>query len=748
MSLSNFPQGAAPQLILKADFSKCTLGAPTFVTAKNYNQTVTFSDLDASAMTAFFGTSYAFLCQSIIDRSATDATDFISTIENSIVTVPGPFGADVSVLYQNIKNKTLNPGTNPSGAPNQTWFKIQRAVQAGGVAPAAIDSMYVSYWQKLQVAGAPPLDQFLAYGDPSQAAFWLSLYEYKKGFITIPGITPLRSGAGDARFMFRTDEDADGLHFLTRWDNSADNVPNPPGVPGVTVCTPADNLIVCPRGPNGEIGGKKTFFAQKSRTPLPQSDSWFRTEVFIEKGREQRRTQVAITPASTMKRNIICDLFSPVDLLGSVANNGAQAGIYGDDSVWSQMFFGGKYADSLPANYPLNGYIYDLQIWDRPPHMLEAPLFSTSVLLGVLHGPQSYTPTAPTGVVKYVSPTGTGDGATIGNPMSIVAANNSAMPGDHFWLRDGVYTIPLNGIRFYDGGTSWNPGEYVTYESYPGEQAIFDGAANQADEADVRVKMQGFFTCLRKIEIRNCSLQGVQMTGTDNKVEFCEIHDCWLSGIAISVSGGYPYANGRNIVRCNTIYNCSDVLRTGPSYANGGNADAISVSSGIRNIVEYNLCFHCSDDGIDVWRSTETTVWGNIVYNIGLGDGNGNCYKCGGSPGGVTMSTDHVFAYNLAIGGTGNGFSQNNGVRVTFYHNTSALNGGEGFSDLDSTAIVTGNISADTVKFSGSKAGHSLNSWDVVNGPEPDFISTTIGSSFYYKPLSGHMFANIGAYAA
>ncbi|MDP2380745.1 MAG: hypothetical protein Q8M35_09750, partial [Pseudohongiella sp.] len=205
MSLSNFPQGAAPQLILKADFSKCTLGAPTFVTAKNYNQTVSFSDLNASAMTAFFGTSYALQCQSIIDRNAANASDFISTIENSIVTVPGPFGADVPVLYQNIKNKSLDPGTNPSGAPNQTWFKVQRAVQAGGVAPAAIDSIYISYWQMLQVAGALPLDQFLSYGHASQAAFWLSFHEDKDGFINVPGLAPLRSGAGNARFILRVD---------------------------------------------------------------------------------------------------------------------------------------------------------------------------------------------------------------------------------------------------------------------------------------------------------------------------------------------------------------------------------------------------------------------------------------------------------------------------------------------------------------------------------------------------------------
>lgn len=407
-----------------------------------------------------------------------------------------------------------------------------------------------------------------------------------------------------------------------------------------------------------------------------------------------------------------------------------------------RIFFCGVYGKYEQTSFKVK--CANLEFHDN---YLPPTLASAAVILEILNGPQSYVATIPTGVVKYVSPTGTGVG-TFTDPMSIADANDGALPGDHFWLRGGTYAIPLNGIRFYEGGTSWAPGKYVTYESYPGEQAVFDGAANQAEEADVRVKFQNAFVCLRKVEIKNCSLQGVEMSGTDNKIEFCEIHDCWLSGITARVSEAAPFVNGRNIIRSNTIYNCSDVGRTGGgSYANGGNADAISISSGLGNIVEYNRCYNCSDDGIDGWRSTGTIVRYNLVYGMGLGDGNGNGFKCGGSPGGTASSLDQIYAYNISVGNTGAGFAGNNGVRTLMYHNTTSGNA-EGFTDFDSTARLIGNIAAETSRYSGSTAGHSGNSWNVSVGTTPTFISTNPSSSDYYKPPAGNVFEDIGAYAA
>lgn len=336
-----------PKKILHIDFSDCTLGAVTYQSTKNYNQSITIGNLNSSVMTSFFGSSYVLQCQSIVDVAVADAAAFTAVIENSIVTVPGPFGSDVSALYQNIKSKSLAPGTNPISAPNQTWIRILRALQPGSVKPSAIENIYISSWRKLQVAGALPLDQFLEADtgvDPSGQAFWLSLREQKKGFIDI-GSGP-NDAAGDARFIFRSDKDATGMHWLTRWDNSARGV----AVPG--------------------IPSNMTFVSNKVRTPLPPSNEWFKLETLIEHKNGQRRTVVAITPASTMVCTVIADLSVDEDLLGTSSLNGAQCGIYGEEAVWAQLFLDGLYSDALPARYPLNGYVHDLQVWASEPREL------------------------------------------------------------------------------------------------------------------------------------------------------------------------------------------------------------------------------------------------------------------------------------------------------------------------------------------------------------------------------------------
>lgn len=327
---------SAPRLILRADFSNCTIGAPTFVSAKNYNQTITFGDMNATAMNEFFDSGYLLRLQNIIDRDAVGAdnaarvADFTSVLENSIISVPGPFGGNVSVLYQNLKNRSQPPNT--VSIINQTWLNILR--NAPGSSPASnINTIYVSYWRKSQVAGALPLDQFLDYTHPSTQGFWRSEFEIKSG-----GYGGAEGG-GDYKIALRTDEDASGLFWLMRGDTRAANDPVP-GVPS----TPA------------------TLWNAVSVTPSVESNAWYKVEIFIQRHNAINRTYAAITMASTGVCTVICDVSVSGDLFGV---GDAQEGLY--RLPWSQMFLAGLYADGIPANYPLNSYLYDLQVWANAP---------------------------------------------------------------------------------------------------------------------------------------------------------------------------------------------------------------------------------------------------------------------------------------------------------------------------------------------------------------------------------------------
>lgn len=696
--------------IFKLYFDNLTLGAPSaspggstsnFLSYLSGTDTIggltvsTTGGVTNTAFDNFFGSTATLRIQSVSIDEAESAANIRNKINVELVDHVDMYGRTVKALDQTIARLATPPAeTNPP----QSEFQV---ALVNGATPA-IPRLFISYGFELPTALSSILTSPVSAGN-----HWASVGPEIKKYI----------GTDTAyRFSVQVQKrDSDGL---LRWRVQGDQY----SIPGGTIT---------------QVWGP--YYIEPEDFPVRLGEPGI-AELYIQ---DPVGGEADITTGITW-----CQISYADDSYVICNQRGGKQHI--DGSVYRTLFLGVAYSGANTAGYGIK--IWEPEVHDNFPYhprLLADTAFSPAILFGILHGPYSYTPTVPIGIVKYVSPTGTGVG-TFDDPMSIADANDDALPGDHFWLLGGTYTIPLNGIRFYSGGTSWAPGQYVTYESYPGEQAIFDGVANQAEEADVRVKLQDKFVCLRKVEVKNCSLQGIEMSSTDNKVEFCEIHDCWLSGITAAVSGGtasWPYANGRNIIRSNTIYNCSDVGHLTGSYANGGNADAISISSGYGNIVEYNLCYNCSDDGIDVWRSTASLVRYNSVYGMGLGDGNGNGFKCGGSPSGTTYSTDHIFAYNISVGNKSSGFAGNNGVRTLLYHNTTALNP-IGFDDFDSTTRLVGNIASESTRYTGSTSGHSGNSWNISVGTTPTFISTNPSSSDYYKPPVGNVFEDIGAYAA
>jgi hypothetical protein len=71
----------------------------------------------------------------------------------------------------------------------------------------------------------------------------------------------------------------------------------------------------------------------------------------------------------------------------------------------------------------------------------------------------------------YVSPTGAGTACSLAAPCSLISGLNQAQPGDEVVMRGGVYyqgeiVLPRSGT----------PGAPIVFRSYPGENAILDGA--------------------------------------------------------------------------------------------------------------------------------------------------------------------------------------------------------------------------------------------------------------------------------
>ena len=686
------------------DFSSVTLGTPVVVgsSTKQYTQTITSSSIVSSVMNGFFDTNYTLQMQLTADRdivgadAAAKVADLTTLIENSIVTVPGPYGTNVQALYQNTKTRTTAIGT--ANSQPQNWFRVLRdALGAGGsgVPGSAMKKFYCSYWVKMQVDGADPLATNLDFSHVSGNAFWRVFFDVKSG-----GYLGYEGG-GDLRITVRIHEDATGLYWRTQMDNSAANAPI--SIPGVT-------------------GSPATFWQVDSRESIPSDGEWFKFEVEMtvpdpvtrsypsdHPDLTTGRTKVSITRASTMQSVVICD-----------KRGGVHMGVH--DLPWSQMFFAGVY--SL-AGGQINQYIYDLQIWDK-----------TKRELGYIdarnHGPLPWVPTPLSkGTMFGASDGNDANPGTEASPKTYQGAINAATaPGSVVFFRGGTIALTTAAhLSLWNVGTAEQP---IIYEAYPGETVIIDGSAITPGVGNQRrVNFSDSYQKLRGVIIQYMPEYGVYSGGTHNTVDGNEIRYCKLSGILNT--GSY------NSFINNWIHHCSDVgLNTG-NYADGGNADGISISSGTGNSVMHNLIEDCADDGADTWQSQSPLVRYNIVRRIGLGSGNGNGIKAGGASVGANAVVDHNLVYDVV----NNGVDANTGINVTMRKNTVWGVGGVAFV-LEADTICEGNVESGNGSTKTGTGIPTRNSWDRTGTLA--FESTTEGDADFLAVTQDGTFDGIGAH--
>ncbi|MEZ4222383.1 MAG: right-handed parallel beta-helix repeat-containing protein [Polyangiaceae bacterium] len=350
-------------------------------------------------------------------------------------------------------------------------------------------------------------------------------------------------------------------------------------------------------------------------------------------------------------------------------------------------------------------------------------------------GPQSVVPTSLSQGTIFAAPKGSGNACSEASPCDIWTAMNQASGGDVVFLRGGTYAIGKN-LYFSTQASQSSP---LVVESYPGESAVLDGSQH-AKGTQIYVRVTGKFVHLRRLEVKNMPMQGIWIGGTDNVLDGVHAHHNGLSGIQIfSPYEDFPYgAKGSR----NTLRNCTTNDNSGAGifdaeFANGGNSDGISISSGADNRVENCLVYGNSDDGIDTWRSTNTYVGYSISYANGIADGNGQGIKAGGQP----PSADTVVERCLSYSNKASGIDFNSAKNATFLNNTTWDNQ-LGFS-LGKDTGVTGNIAAES-----KNAGNGIpkdNSWQ--RSGSVTFISTNPKSNDFLKPTVGGGFEDIGAHA-
>ncbi len=409
----------------------------------------------------------------------------------------------------------------------------------------------------------------------------------------------------------------------------------------------------------------------------------------------------------------------------------------------------------------------------RSPEIVIGPrkVFSTPVEMGTVF-------VAP-------EPLGSGDGSSPDNAYGWEYfhknVSDNVKPGDIIFFKGGNYILDpdnpnldtfvggngLTYIRFrLRGGTKEYP---VTYESYPGDTAVFTcpDTFGGTDRVQIQVRESEEYMRLRKVEIKGFPSFGMYVFGNHCIVEGCNIHHNGLSGVEqinrINAKTLNDFSASYNIYRDNLFHHNSDVGYSSGNFANGGNADGIVIHQGMYNTVEHNDTYYNSDDGIDGWRSFGTKFLYNKCHHNGSkytgGTGDGSGLKMGGYPSSTypdpAFGQFHVGKHNLLYSNSAQGEKENACRYSVLMYNTSYNNSNVGYT-LSST--VTPNISLTAVrniayKNSGDYTGTSPiyqaeNTWNLGHTvTDADFISLDETSPDYLRPTSSSVIAGLGAYA-
>ena len=302
----------------------------------------------------------------------------------------------------------------------------------------------------------------------------------------------------------------------------------------------------------------------------------------------------------------------------------------------------------------------------------------------------------------YVSPTGDDNyPGTIEQPLkSITAAVSSAQAGDTIFVRGGVYSLTTT-ISISKSGSEGNRYYLLSYQD---ERPVLDFSSMLVGSSNRGIRLSGSYWYIKGIDIKGAGDNGMNMSGSNNIIEFCSFYENRDTGLQIG--GG---ASNNQIINCDSYFNAD------PGQ---GNADGFAPK---LDVGTDNYFFGCrawqnSDDGWDGYMrgaddvsTTLENCWcfaNGYLKNGNASSGNGNGYKMGGSDDRTLM---HNFTLKncLAFDNRVKGFDQNNNKGSMILYNCTAYRNGTNYSV---TATLNGGKIAEVIN------GVSLGSYGSLGG--------------------------------
>jgi hypothetical protein len=340
--------------------------------------------------------------------------------------------------------------------------------------------------------------------------------------------------------------------------------------------------------------------------------------------------------------------------------------------------------------------------------------------------------------VVYVSPVGVDTSAgtidqpfkTISKGLSTIGTNGTVI------LRGGVYLLGSSKLSLSKVAQAGSP---IRIWAYAGETPVLDCTGNTSDG----ISISGSYYHLKGIEERNAGHNGINISGNNNIIETCVVHDNQNTGLHLTGS----VAPGPSD---NLVLNCDSYRNYDPPI--GGNADGFSAkwTVGPGNVFRGCRSYNNSDDGWDLWMGTSTVLIDSCYafrngwdsWHSGSFDGNGNGFKLGGNNVATPHTVRNCVSFDNA-GNTGRGFDENNNLAgQTLYNCTAYRNKGDNYH-FQNTVISGSHVIKNCVSYVGivniSSGTQEKNSWQGFAISAADFVSLDTTGVTAARDSDGHL---------
>jgi uncharacterized protein YjdB len=309
-------------------------------------------------------------------------------------------------------------------------------------------------------------------------------------------------------------------------------------------------------------------------------------------------------------------------------------------------------------------------------------------------------------------------GTIVSTATELLTAIAEASAGDVIYLRAGNYEFGST-IRLNRDGQEGNP---ISLFGFPGEsRPVLDFSSMSESSSNRGVSLSADYWHIKGIEIYNAGDNGLNISGSNNIIEYCAFYENSDSGLQIGGGG----AN-------NTIINCDSYFNADSSIENAdGFAAKLDCGSGNKFIG--CRAWNNLDDGWDGYlRGADniTTYYENCwairngyLKNGSKGGGDGNGFKTGGSDT-KDLSHNGEFKNCIAAGNLYDGFDHNSNRGDISLLSCGAYDNGRNIN-FGSSNIAHGLIIKNTSSVGGGGDSYNATIFDISNNSWQNGLSAT-----------------------